>query len=158
MQNVSKMPRTPVSVENFILPSKYAKNVCLSLLWVHWDVYKLVHNKSCCCCYVTSVVSDPVRPYRRQPTRLPHPWDSLGKNTGVGAISFCNAWKWKVKVKLLSRVQSSATPMDCSLPGSSIHGIFQARVLEWGASAFSENCHMTQQFHCLSYTLRKPKL
>ena len=84
MQNVSKMPRTPVSVENFILPSKYAKNVCLSLLWVHWDVYKLVHNKSCCCCYVTSVVSDPVRPYRRQPTRLPSPWDSPGKNTGVG--------------------------------------------------------------------------
>ena len=53
------------------------------------------------------------------------------------AISFSNAWKWKVKVKLLSRVQLS-NPMDCSLPGSSIHGIFQARVPEWGAIAFSE--------------------
>ena len=52
------------------------------------------------------------------------------------AISFSNAWKWKVKVKLLSRVQLS-DPMDCSLPGSSIHGIFQARILEWGAIAFS---------------------
>ena len=52
------------------------------------------------------------------------------------AISFSNAWKWKVKVKLLSRVQLS-DPMDCGLPGSSIHGIFQARVLEWGAIAFS---------------------
>ena len=49
------------------------------------------------------------------------------------AISFSNAWKWKVTVKSLSR-----DPMDCSLPGSSIHGIFQARVLEWGAIAFSE--------------------
>ena len=46
------------------------------------------------------------------------------------AISFSNAWKWKVEVKSLSRVRPSVTPMDCSLPGSSIHGIFQARVLE----------------------------
>ena len=53
------------------------------------------------------------------------------------AISFSNAWKWKVKVKSLSRVRLS-DPMDCSLPGSSVHGIFQARVLEWGAIAFSK--------------------
>ena len=54
------------------------------------------------------------------------------------AISFSNAWKWKVKVKSLSHVWlSTVDPMDCSLPGSSIHGIFQARVLEWGAIAFS---------------------
>ena len=52
------------------------------------------------------------------------------------AISFSNAWKWKVKVKSLSRVRLS-DPMDCSLPGSSVHGILQARVLEWGAIAFS---------------------
>ena len=51
------------------------------------------------------------------------------------AISFCTAWKWKVKVKSLSRVRLLATPLDCSLSGSSIHGIFQARVLEWVASA-----------------------
>ena len=52
------------------------------------------------------------------------------------AISFSNAWKWKVKVKSLSRIRLS-DPMDRSPPGSSIHGIFQARVLEWGAIAFS---------------------
>ena len=51
------------------------------------------------------------------------------------AISFSNAWKWKVKVKSLSR-----DPLDCSPPGSSVHGIFQARVLEWGATAFSNTC------------------
>ena len=56
------------------------------------------------------------------------------------AISFSNAWKWKVKVKSLSRVRLLATTMDFSLPGSSIHGIFQARVLEWGAIAFSIQC------------------
>ena len=53
------------------------------------------------------------------------------------AISFSNAWKWKVKVKLLSRVRLFETPLDCSPPGSSNHGIFQARVLEWVAIASS---------------------
>ena len=51
------------------------------------------------------------------------------------AISFSNAWKWKVKVKSLS------DPMDCSPPGSSVHGIFQARVLEWCAIAFYSCVH-----------------
>ena len=75
--------------------------------------------------------------YRRQPTRLPHPWDSPGKNTGVG----CHFLLQCVKVKSESEVAHSyptfSDPMDCSLPGSSVHGIFQARVLEWGAIAFS---------------------
>ena len=62
------------------------------------------------------------------------------------AISFSNAWKWKVKVKLLSRVRLS-DPMDCSLPGSSIHGVFQARVLEWGAIAFSQIILETSLFY-----------
>ena len=92
----------------------------------------------CCCCVVASVVSDSVRPHRRQPTRLPRPWDSPGKNTGVG----CHFLLQCVKVKSESEVTQSCLtlcdPMDCSLPGSSIHGIFQARVLEWGAIAFSD--------------------
>ena len=91
----------------------------------------------CCCCSVASVVSDSVRPQRRQPIRLPRLWDSPGKNTGVG----CHFLLQCRKVKSQSEVaQSCLTPsdsMDCSLPGSSVHGIFQARVLEWGAIAFS---------------------
>ena len=92
----------------------------------------------CCCCYwVTSVMSNSVRPHRRQPTRLPGPWDSRGKNTGVG----CHFLLQRMKVKSEREVaRSCPTPrdsMDCSPPGSSIHGIFQARVLEWGAIAFS---------------------
>ena len=93
----------------------------------------------CCCCWVTSVMSDSVRPYSRQPTGLPHLWDSPGKNTGVGC-HFLLQW---MKVKSESEVTQSCLtlwePMDCSLPGSSVHGIFQARVLEWGAIAFSNN-------------------
>ena len=83
-----------------------------------------------------SVVPDSVRPHR-QPTRLPRPWDSPGKNTGVG----CHVLPQCRKVKSESEVAQSCptlhNPMDCSLPGSSVHGIFQARVLEWGAIAFS---------------------
>jgi len=78
-----------------------------------------------------------VRPHRWQPTRLPRPWDSPGKNTGVG----CHFLLQCVKVKSESEVAQSCPtlqdPMDCSLPGSSVHGIFQARVLEWGAIGFS---------------------
>ena len=54
------------------------------------------------------------------------------------AISFSKAWKWKVKVKSLSRVRLLATPWTAA-PGSSVHGIFQTRILEWGATAFFEN-------------------
>ena len=82
-------------------------------------------------------MSDSVRPHRRQPTRLPRPWDSLGKNTGVG----CHFLLQCMTVKSESEVaQSCPTPSDhtdCSLPGSSVHGIFQARVLEWGAITVS---------------------
>ena len=82
-------------------------------------------------------VSDSVWPHRRQPTRLPRPWDSPGKNTGVG----CHFLLQCVKVKSESEVAQSCPtlhdPMDCSLPGSSVHGIFQAKVPEWGAIAFS---------------------
>ena len=60
----------------------------------------------CCCCQVASVVSDSVRPHRLQPTRLPHPWDSPGKNTGVG----CHFLLQCVKVKSLSPVRLFVTP------------------------------------------------
>ena len=86
-----------------------------------------------------SVVSDSVRTYRRQPTSLPRPWDSPGKNMEWVAISFSNSGKWKMKVKMKAAQSclNFSDPMDCSLPGSSVQGIFQARVLEWGAIALS---------------------
>ena len=80
---------------------------------------------------------DSVRPQRQQPTGLPRPWDSPGKNTGVG----CHFLLQCMKVKSQSEVaQSCPTPsnlVNYSLPGSPVHGIFQARVLEWDAIAFS---------------------
>ena len=91
----------------------------------------------CCCCQVASVVSDSVQPHRRQPTRLPRPWDSPGKNTGVGCHFLLQCTKAKSESEVAQSCPTLSDPMDCSLPGSSVHGIFQARVLEWGATAFS---------------------
>ena len=103
-----------------------------------------------------SVVSDSVRPHRRQPTDLPHPWDSLGKNTGVGCHFLLQCMKVKSESEVAQSCPTLCDPMDCSPPGSSVHGIFQATVLEWGAIAFSvymygiikkkKKCHM-----CLSF-------
>ena len=92
----------------------------------------------CCCCWVTSVGSNSVQPHRQQPTRLPHPWDSPGKNTGVGCHFLLQCMKVKSESEVAQSCLTLSDPMDCSLPGSSVHGIFQARVLEWGAIAFSE--------------------
>ena len=78
-----------------------------------------------------------MRPHRRQPTRLPHPWNSPGKNAGVGCHFLLQCMKVKRESEVAQSCPTLSDPMDCSLPGSSIHGIFQARVLECGAIAFS---------------------
>ena len=81
-------------------------------------------------------MSNSVRPNRRQPTRLPCPWDSPGKDTGVGCHFLLQCMKVKSESEVAQSCPTLSDPMDCSLPGFSIHGIFQARVLEWGAIAF----------------------
>ena len=83
-------------------------------------------------------MSDSVRPHRRQPTRMPRPWDSPGKNTGVGCHFLLQCMKVKSENEVAQSCLTLSDPMDCSLPGSPVHGIFQARVLEWGAIAFSD--------------------
>ena len=87
---------------------------------------------------VTSVVSDCVGPHRQQPTRLPRPWDSPGKNTGVGCHFLLQCMKVKSESEVAQSCLTLRDPMDCSLPGSSVHGFFQAGVLEWGGIAFSD--------------------
>ena len=78
-----------------------------------------------------------VRPHRWQPIRLPRPWDSPGKNTGVGCHFLLQCMKVKSEREVPQLCLTLSDPMDCSLPGSSIHGIFQARILELGAITFS---------------------
>ena len=114
-----------------ILKHTSLESICSKLLHTFSKNPKMYY------CEVTSVVSDSVWPHRRQPTSLTHPWDSPGKNTGVG----CHFLLQCMRVKSESGVDQSCLilndPMDCSPPGSSIHGIFQTRVLEWVAIAFS---------------------
>ena len=78
-----------------------------------------------------------VQPHRWQPIRLHHPWDSPGKNTGVGCHFLLQCMKVKSESEVAQSCPTPSDPMDCNPPGSSIHGIFQARVPEWGAIAFS---------------------
>ena len=86
-------------------------------------------------------MSDSVWPHGWQPTRLPHPWDSPGKNTGVGCHFLLQCMKVKSESEVAQSCLTLSDPMDWSLPGLSIYGIFQARVLEWGAIAFSSCTH-----------------
>ena len=72
--------------------------------------------------HFTSVVSDSVRLYRQQPTRLPHPWDSPGKNTGVGCHFLLQCMKGKSESEVAQSCLTLSDPMDCSLPGSSVMG------------------------------------
>ena len=76
-------------------------------------------------------------PIDGSPQRLPRPWDSPGKNTGVGCHFLLQCMKVRSESEVAQSCLTLSNPMDCSLPGSSIHGIFQARVLEWDAIAFS---------------------
>ena len=89
-------------------------------------------------------MSDSVRPHRRQPTRLSRLWDSPAKNTGVGCHFLLQCTKVKSENEVAQSCLTLSDPMDCTLPGSSIHGIFQAKVLEWGAIAFSRGREQLQ--------------
>ena len=80
---------------------------------------------------------DSVRHHRRQPTRLPRHWDSPSKNTGGGCHFLLQCMKVKNESEVTQSCPTLRDPMDCSLPGSSVPGIFQARTLEWGAISFS---------------------
>ena len=70
-------------------------------------------------------MSDSVRPQTWQPTRLPRPWDSPGKNTGVGCHFLLQCMKGKSESEVAQSCPTLSDPMDCSPPGSSVHGIFQ---------------------------------
>ena len=83
-------------------------------------------------------MSDSVWPHRWQPTRLSHPWDSPGKNTGVGYHFLLQCMKVKSEREVDQSCPTLCDPIDGSPPGSFVHGIFQARVLEWYAITFSE--------------------
>ena len=130
--------------------------VCVTSMCVCIFVY-LSLSSLCCYCWVTSVVSNSVWPHRRPPTRLPRPWDSPGKSTGVGCHFLLQCIKVKSESEVAQLCPTVSDPMDCSLPGSSIHGIFQAKVLEWGAIAFSDlSLYIRTNIHTNIYLFINP--
>ena len=78
-----------------------------------------------------SVVSNSVQPHGWQPTRLPHPWDYPGNNTGAGCHFLFQCMKVKSESEIAQSFPTLRDPMDCSPPGSPIPGILQATTLEW---------------------------
>ena len=92
-------------------------------------------------------MSNSVRPHRRPSTRLLCPWNSPGKNTGVGCRFLLRCMKVKSESEVAQSSPTLSDPMDCSPPGSSVHGMFQARVLEWGAIVFSHILHKTHSWY-----------
>ena len=96
-------------------------------------------------------MSNSVRPHRWQPTWLRRPWDSPGKNTGVYCHFFLQCMKVKCESQVAQSCPTLSNPVDCSLPGSSVHGIFQARVLEWGSMYMSQG--KVQKAHKIQYVL-----
>ena len=107
------------------------RTACYSLLWHLLAAAAAAAAKSLQLCLTLC------NPHRWQPTRLPSPWDSPGKNTGVGCHFLLQCMKVKSESEVTQSCPTLGDPMDCSPPGFSIHGIFQARVLEWGAITFS---------------------
>ena len=99
---------------------------------------QIIYQLSCAAAAAKSLQSCPTLcdPHRRQPTRLSRPWDSPGKNTGVGCHFLLQCMKVKRENEVAQLCLTLSNPRDCSLSGSSAHGIFQARVLESGAIAF----------------------
>ena len=130
-------PFTPVC----FLEWGYNLHIVCSLLFVHIIIHTNTHTllwiSFNAAAAAAAVVSNSVRSQRRQPTRLPRPWDSAGKSTGVGCHFLLQCMKVKSESEVTQSCPTLCDPMDCSLPGSSVHGIFQARVLEWGAITFS---------------------
>ena len=96
-----------------------------------------------------------VWPHRRQPTRLPRPWDSPGKNTGMGCHFLLQPMKVKSESEVIQSCPTLSNPMDCSLPGSSVYGIFQAKVLEWGAIAFSVSYSSPCKLICSAFSRQR---
>ena len=103
-------------------------------------------------------MSDSVRPHRRQPTRLSRPWDSPGKNTGVGCHFLLQCMKVESESEVAQLCPTLSGPMDCSLPGSSVHEIFQATALEWGAIAFSNHQHCFSSITPMTCCTRSSRL
>ena len=119
-----------------LLACSLSASSCMPAVVLYYWTFK----RCCAAAAAKSLQSCPTlcNPRDSSPPGSPRPWDSPGKNTGVGCHFLLQCMKVKSESEIAQSCLTLSDPMDCSPPGSSIHGIFQARVLEWGAIALVE--------------------
>ena len=101
-------------------------------------------------------MSDAVQPNRWQPTWLPHPWDSPGKNTGLGCHFLLQCMKVESESEVAQLCPTFSDPMDCSLPGSSIHGIIPGKSTGVGCHFPSVSPTFDIAIQCFGYLTLHP--
>ena len=138
----SPLPPHPIPLGHLSAPALSTLSHASNLDW--WSVSHMIIHNAAAAKLLQSCLT--LRSHRRQPTRLPRPWGSPGKNTGVGCHFLLQCIKMKSESEVAQLCPTLWDPMDRSLPGPFIHGIFQTRVLEWGAIAFSDNTHVSVLF------------
>ena len=111
--------------------SSSSKKTYITSIWARPKPGFLISNPECFPTAAAAAKSlqscQTLRPHWWKPTRLPRPWDSPGKNTGVGCHFLLQCMKVKSESEVVQLCPTLSNPMDCSPPGSSVHGIFQAR-------------------------------
>ena len=117
------------NVYEMFLPGKLIRNSVIKVSVGNWSSMHPLSAKSLQSC---PTLCDPI-----DGSPPGSPWDSPGKNTGAGCHFLLQCMKVKSESQVAQSYPTLSDPMDCSLPGFSVHRIFQARVLEWGAIAFS---------------------
>ena len=121
---------TPQTAAHQVLPSL---GFSRQEYWSGWPFPSPMHESES----EVALLCPTLRPHRWQPTRFCHPWDSPGKNTGVGWHYLLQWMKVKSESEVAQLCPTLCNPRDGSPPGSAIPGILQARALEWVAISFS---------------------
>ena len=137
MSPIFSLKRTLCDSENYILHVF----IVTMLTYFRKFFFKLFYTAAAASAKLLQSCPTLCNPIDGSPPGSPHPWDSPGKNIGVGCHFLLQCMKVKSESEVTQLCLTLSNPTDHSLPGSSIHGIFQARVLEWGAIAFSSRSH-----------------
>ena len=109
----SKKNQVNLSSDNLVYLTQHNQNMMIPTCFEYLKSVSFFFL-CCCCCCVASVVSNSVRPHRQQPTRLPCPWDSPGKNTGVACHFLLQCMKVKSESEVTQSCPTLSDPMDCS--------------------------------------------
>ena len=123
--------RTSLSDSQTFFTQSRVSHLGLQFPYVDNERTEFQRDLEVCMCVLVVQSYLTVQPHGLQPSRLLCPWNSPGKNTGVNCSSLLQCMKVKSKSEVAQVCPTLRGPMDCSPAGSSVHGILQARILEW---------------------------